>query len=79
MQIEPEESYKRKPVSNMIFHLLIRQVIEGLQHQDFKHERRIKWGTTSFQSLGTTQALFHGLTKVGPGNMCTRGSSGSPF
>ena len=29
MQIEPQEPHEREPVPDLIFHLLIRQVIEG--------------------------------------------------
>ncbi len=79
MQVEALEAHEGEPIPNLIFRLVIGQVIQGLQDQDFEHEHRIKRWTASLRTLGATQALLQRLAKAGPGDVCGELFSRIPF
>ncbi len=51
IQIEPHEPHEGQPVVNLIFGLVIGQIIEAFKHKDFEHEDHIKGRTAALLLL----------------------------
>jgi len=54
IQIQPQESHEGQPGTDLIFGLVIRQIIEGLEDERFEHQHGIKGWPSPFFPLGAT-------------------------
>jgi hypothetical protein len=66
MQIKLQKAHEGEAVSDLILRLVIRQVIESLEHQNFEHEYGIKLGAATFVPRGAPQAFLQKLAKSVP-------------
>ena len=62
IQIESQKPHEGQTVTDLIFSLIIGQVIEGLQDKDFEHEHGIKGGTAALLPLGAAEDRLESRT-----------------
>ena len=69
IQIEPQEPHEGQSIADLIFGLVIGQIIEALEDEDFEHQHGIKRGTASLRPLRPMEHGFNGRAKGFPGHM----------
>ena len=63
VQRQADKPHKRQPIPELIFGLIVRQRVQRLQHQDFKHHHRVIGRTASPLSIRARQRRFKLDTK----------------
>ncbi len=79
MQGESSEAHEGQPVANLIFHLVIGQVIASLEREDFEHEDGIIRRPASLRAFGATQALLLWFPNAGQEDVSGKLSQGTPL
>jgi len=79
IQIKPQEPHEGQAVVDLKRGLIIGQVVEGLQNEDFEHEHGIKGGATALLPFGAAEHGGQGGTKCHPGYMSGKRFSGIPL
>ena len=65
-QIEPQEPHEGQTVTDLVLSLLIGQVIQGLQDEDFEHQHGIKGGGDRLVSAWSGEALVPRPDEIPP-------------
>jgi hypothetical protein len=56
-EIQAQKAHKGQPITDLIFHLIIGELMEGLEHEDFEHDERHQRPAASFAPIGALQGL----------------------
>lgn len=59
-----QNPHEGEALPDLILRLVIGQVIESLQHEDFEHEHGIKWRTAALLPLRAAQPRLQRLAKA---------------
>jgi hypothetical protein len=69
IEVKPQKSHEGQTGANLRLGLIIGQVVEGLQDENFEHEYGIKGRASTFISLGAAGECRESGTKFLPGGM----------
>jgi hypothetical protein len=62
MQRQPDEAQEREPIPQLILSLVVRQRVQGLQHQNPEHQHRVVGRPPALAAIGALQ----GRLELGP-------------
>jgi hypothetical protein len=76
--VQPQKPHERQAVANLVFRLVVGQIVQRLQHQNLKHQNVVERRAASGVAVFALQCLLQRLAEILPRIIVRNPSSGSP-